>query len=118
MTRDTEKYLAYLNRKRRYIEESLLTCSGYELEGKHFLMLTQEELDAALAQSPALMDFFTRAKEIKEADGDPPPKLPKPYEPNWDRAILGFLREIGVIPKSYRHRRKNAIKTRRRFKKL
>lgn len=116
MKRGTEKILKYINKKKTYVYETMLSCSGDNLEGKHILMMTQEELDAALSESPAFQAFFTKAKAIMEERGETPPPLPEPFEPDWDGAMLGFLREIGMVPKapkSHRHRQSRPLTKRK-----
>ncbi len=113
-----EAFVEQIRAERAYVYESMLTCSGHTLEGKHFLMLTQEELDAFCAESPAFQKFFEEATALKKETGEDPPSLPAPYQPDWDNAILGFLREYGFVPqeeKSHRHRR-SFPKSKRRFK--
>lgn len=102
-----EDLIEYIRAERAYVYESMLTCSGHNLEGKHFLMLTQEELDTFCAESPAFQKFFEEATALKLETGEAPPSLPSPYNPDWDAAILGFLRECGLVPKEKKSHRQN-----------
>ncbi len=103
-----EDLIKQIYAERAYVYESLLTCSGYGLEGKHFLMLTQEELDAFRSESPTFRAFFDKAIGIKMETGEAPPTLPNYYTPDWNATLLAFLRAEGLLPKetkSHRHRK-------------